>query len=345
MHVQFKPVLLITLTFLVLASSMSAAQSVTGDPADLEFEIINATTGQPGSIERLLLQYSSSSISPILDIEPRGSLFEVPAVPVLDRGKYIMTAWAQGVPYYWSLRGRDLLKSPVQLHVFDTKDGIEDVTIVGMNLLVRQTESLLQVEYLLQIDNAARPQVTLNGRPHVMLNLPRGLERATLSFGNGPDQEKVELTGLSGGMTALDIPLTTGRNKVQLVGSMAWQDGVEIPVSANVPIQDWSLMASPEHLNIQAFDLETDNSAQVSGYTRLKGPAVDADESFQFRIFDSPGAGAEEELFTQNGDELENNDDNSAKSDKEKDKGFPFVVLTPIFVVFLVIVMRKRRQS
>ncbi len=348
MLVQFKHILLVTLATTILASSLASAQSVKGDPVDLKFEIINATTDGPGSIERLQLQYSATHLSPVFDIQPTGSQFDVVAVPVQEIGKYILTAWSGGVPYYWSLRGRNLLESPVKLNIFATKTGLEDVAIEGLNLMIRKTESLLYLEYMLQVENSARPQVSLVGDPHLMINLPDGVEKATFIFGNGPDPEEMQLTGLSGGMVALPAPLTTGRNVMRLKTTLAWQEGRNIPVGANVEIQNWSLMATPENLDIQAFDLESSDGSEVRGYLRLKGPAVPADDPFSFRIASSATGGAEEDLFSQPSDDALDGGTKSTEPENGEDeegKGFPFVVLTPIFIVILVIVASKRRRS
>jgi len=338
--------MLLTVTaILVLGSATGWAQSIKGEPADLKFEVINATTGQPGTIERLLIQYSATSLSPILDIQPEGSTFDVMALPVLGRGKYIMTAWCQGVPYYWSLRGNNLLETPVRIHVFDTTTGVDEVALTGLNLLMRKTESLLEMEFMLQIENRARPQISLVGDPYLRLKLPREVKTATLIYGNGPDPQEKELTGLTGGMVALEAPLTSGRNIMRLKTTIAWTEGMEIPISANVPIEAWSLMVTPEGLDIQSFDLEPTDSSEIRGYSRYKGPALEADGSFSFRISSSPGAGAEEDLFTQSTDEVVKTESKPAEKEQEKDKGFPFVVLTPIFIVILVIIVSKRRRS
>ena len=49
------PVLVLVL--LVMFSLAAVAQSVQGDPTDLSFEIINATTGEPGTVERMTIEY------------------------------------------------------------------------------------------------------------------------------------------------------------------------------------------------------------------------------------------------------------------------------------------------
>jgi len=345
MQVRTKFMMTVMAAVLVLVSSTGLAQSIKGEPIDLKFEIINATDGTPGTIERLLLQYSSDRLSPILDIEPEGSTFDVTALPILDRGKYVMTAWSSGVPYYWSLRGRNLMEDPVKLHVFSTDTGIDDVAITGLNLLLRKTESLLEMEYMLQIENRARPQVTLVGGPYLQLALPSGIREATLVYGNGPDPDQMTLSDFSGGRVALKAPLTTGRNIMRIKASMAWQEGLDIPLGSNAPIEAWSLMVTPEGLDVQSFDLEPTDSSELRGYSRYKGLPLQADESFSFRIAGIPSGGAEEDLFTKTPDETAKEEPKTSEKAPEKDKGFPFVVLTPIFVVILAVVVRQRRRS
>ncbi len=336
---------LLALLLMVLGTGLVAAQSITGDPVDLEFEVINATTGQSGTISRLLMQYSSIRLEPIFDIEPSGSLFEVPGAPIKDRGKYIMTAWRQGVPYYWSLRGRDLKEKPVKLHVFDTASGLDDVTIVGLNLLMRKTQSLLEMEYLIQVENSARPQVSIVGEPRVSLILPAGARSATLSYGNGPEPEELEITSLPGGRAHLAVPLTTGRNPMRLKTTVEWSEGMTIAVGANVPIRSWSLMASPVNLDIQAFDLVPTDISGETGHLRYKGPEVAAEESFTFRMATLSGTGQEEELFTQNTDQEDKSTEESTNKEEDEDNGFPFVAFTPILIIIIVLAARRRRQS
>lgn len=345
MLVQFKHILLTAVILVISGSSAGMAQSIIGDPADLNFEVINATTGLPGTIERLTLQYSSAHLTEILDIEPNGSNFEVQAVPVQIIGKYVLTAWSGGVPYYRNLRGRILLESPVIIQVFDTRAGTDDIAIVGLNLLARKTDSLLHLEYMLQVHNSAQPPVSMIGAPHLMFHLPEGVENPTLIYGKGPDPLELKLKELSGGMFALQVPLTIGNNKMRIETTLNWREGLRIPIGSNVPIEAWSLMATPENLDIQAFDLVSVDEPEMPGYLRLKGPFVPAGESFSFRISSGKGGGAEENVFTQTENETEDPQPHSTETEKEKDKGFPFVVLTPIFVVILVIIVSRRRQS
>ncbi len=337
--------LLMAMCFTALVTLPVAAQSIFTTQENLQVEIINTTTGGPGTIDRLVLQYSSTRLEPVLDIRPTGSTFEIPDVPIQDIGKYVLTVWCQDVPYYWELRGKKLLAKPLQLHVFATAQDLTDVSIVGLDLLLRKTESLLELDYMLQVENSAQPQVTMLGEPQVMVALPDNARSATLTYGNGPEPEELKLSHLSGGKAKLAIPLTTGKNQIRLRTTVEWIDGMEIPISANVPIESWGLMATPVSLDIQAFDLEPIDAAGRGGNLQYRGPQVAADEVFVFRIATSQGAGEVEDLFTRKSTTESDSETPTPGKDEEGGRGFPFVVLTPILVVIIAAVARKRRRS
>ncbi len=336
--------LTVVLGLVFVLTGAAAAQSVVGDPEHLNFEVINVTSGTPGEIERLTLQYATGPLRPVFDVKPRGSVFPMDDVPVRRSGRYILTAYAQGVPYYWSLRGSDLLVDPVRLHIFDTVSGLDEVSIVGMDLLIRKTESLLELEYMLHVENLVRPQATVVGSPAVRLVLPADARSASVSYGNGPEKEELELTGLSGG-AELSVPLTTGRNPIRVKTTIPWSEGISLDVGANVPIRSWSLMATPSNLDIQAFDLVPADVAGLSDHVRFKGPQVAADKIFSFRMSSTAGAGEEEKLFTHDPSDESAETAEVAGEEKDESRGFPFVVLTPIFVVVIVLIVRRRRRK
>ncbi len=337
-------VILVVLT-MVFATGLATGQSVDTIPLDIDIEIINATTGEPGTIDKLVLQYSTLRLEPVFDLEPSGSRFMVPQTPVKDRGKYILTAWKDDVPYYWSLRGRNLKEKPLKLHIFDTASGLDDVAIVGLNLLIRKTQSMLELEYLIQVENTVRPQVSLVGEPSVSIALPSGVRNATLSYGNGPSLMEMEITNFSGDAALLTVPITTGRNPMRLKTTVTWSEGMTIPMSSNVPITQWSLIASPTNLDIQAFDLVSADIAGDSGHLHFKGPAIAAGESFSFLMTTLSGSSEEEDLFTQTTDTDQKNDHKSAKKEEDEDSSFPFVAFTPILIIIIVMAARRRRQS
>jgi len=219
------------------------------------------------------------------------------------------------------------------------------VTVAGMDILIRKTESLPELEYMLPVENSALPQVTILGEPTVLITLPDGARSASLTHGKGPTPQVLEIDRLSGGKASLSVPLYSGRNKLALKTTLEWSESMEIPVGANVPILAWGLLATPATLDIQAFDLESPDQDTSPSHIRLKGPSVAANEAFRFRLASTKGAGNEEDLFTAQTDEKAESTDDSVDLKVDEDKGFPFVVLTPIFVVILAAIARKRRRS
>ncbi|PID80962.1 hypothetical protein CSB20_04815 [bacterium DOLZORAL124_64_63] len=328
---------------LLLTATMAGGQSASGSPRDLTFEIVNATDQAPGRVERLQLEYQLGVLQPVFDIEPDGHRFTVPAVPVKDRGHYVVTAWHQGVPYYRSLRGRELLAGPVKLHVFDVITSLDQVAVSGLDLVMRQAGSLLDAEYMLQVENRARPQATVIPDPPLELTLPAAARSATLSYGNGPKPLTRALDIVSG-KARLDIPLTTGRNALRVKVQLEFTEGMELPVGAGVPIEAWGLLATPANLAIQGFGLETAGSQGGGSHLRFTGSPLDAGEDYRFRLSTtSASAGQEEDLFTQPAAPSEAP---PAQDNRETDggKGFLFVLPALILVAILAFVALKRRR-
>jgi hypothetical protein len=329
------------MTILLSGLAMTATgQSVQGDPADISFKIINATTGEAGTIDRLEIHYLTERPNPVLDVEPEGSSFTIPDVPIKDRGKYILTAWYQDVPYFWSIRGRQILDETLTLHVFDTSGDLAQVSMTGLNLLLRKGESVVDLEFMLKIDNAARPQVTVTGSPTVELDVPAGATGFEAHYTRGPSPIDVPVRSLGAGRVGLDVPLTSGQNQVRFTCKVPWQEGLDVPVGSNLPVDAWSLLATPENLDIRSFDLSPDRGQDLPGFLRFIGPSLEADPGFRFEVKSRIAAGQAEEVFTAEvpGDEDEDRD----AEEENDDGGFPFLVLVPIFVVLIIILARRR---
>lgn len=337
------------LLLLILLASLPGpertwAQSAQGDPADLTFKVVNATTGQPGSLDRLELQYSSHVLNPVLDIVPEGSEFTVPAVPVKEIGLYIITAWKDGVPYFWSLRGQKMLDGPVTLHVFDTSGDLDQVRLSGLNLLLRKGQSLVDLEYMLQVDNAARPQVTVVGSPVLELAVPDGADGFAAHYTRGPQPIAVDVSKTGTNRVGLTLPLTTGQNQIRLTFSAPWSEGMTVPVGASVPVDAWSLLATPENLDIQAGELEPDDSLDLPGHRRFIGPALEADRDFPIQVRGRVASGPAEDVFASEAPA----DAAAAPTGPEEEKGgssFPWPAGLAILTVLIVLAALRRRRS
>lgn len=333
-------------TILTLGSPLSdgaLAQSVQGSPEDLDFEIINATTGQPGTIEKLEIHYSTERLNPVLEIAPEGSKFTVPEVPIKDIGRYVITAWKDGVPYFWSIRGSQLLEGPVTLHVFDTIESLDDVTVTGLNLLVQVGESVVQLEYLIKLDNAARPQATVVGQPSLEINVPDEATGFSAHYTRGPEPTEIPVSKIGTSRLGLNVPLTTGQNQIRLVCSAPWREGMTLAVGANVPVQAWSLLASPENLDIQAMELEPDHSQDLPGYLRFRGPTLESGRKFDITVRGRVPAGPEEDVFQAEAP-AEREAQEKAAAEEKGGNSFPLSLTVPIMVVLIIIIVRRRRS-
>ena len=319
------------------------AQTTEGHPQDLEIEIINATTGEPGTVDRLIIEYISARRNNVADFEPEGSTFVARGVPVITQGKYIVTVWKDGVPYWWSKRGRELIDGPVVLHVFDTVTSLEGISFSGLNLVVRRQESILRLEYMLQVANEAHPQVTANGYQSTFeIALPRGASEIEASYTRGPDPTpiKVDYSGENGG---LSVPLTPGQNQIRLEAVVPWTDGMEIPVGSNLPINSWSVLASPIWLEVGSTDIEENDSEQVQGFRRFAGFPLKAGETVTLLLNSGEQeAGPEEELFTK---EAPAEKDAATGADADAKDGGSQLPLILMGIVIIVIVVAVRRRK
>ena len=284
MYRPVAPVLLFCLLMAAAFPNLAAAQSAQGNPEDLEFVILNVTTGEPGTIDRLEIHYSTQRLNPVLDIEPVGSEFTVPSVPIKDIGKYVITAWAEGVPYFWSIRGQQIIDGPITLHVFGTTNNLADVKISGLNLLLRKGESLVNLEYMLKVENSARPQVTVVGIPTLELLVPEGASEFHANYTRGPEPIDIPVSRIGTKKIGLEVPLTTGQNQIRVVCSVPWAEGLVVPVGSSLEVEAWSLLATPENLSIRSTELEPDHSQAIPGYLRFRGPFLEAEREFRIEV-------------------------------------------------------------
>lgn len=330
---------------LVLAAAApGSAQTATGEPHDLVFEIINATTGESGSVDRMAIDYIKTRRNNIVDFEPSGSVFTAKAVPVRDAGKYIITVWYQGVPYWWEKRGRDLTAGPVTLNVFDVSGSLEGVSFSGLNLVLRRQESLVRLEYMLQVLNTAKPQVTvLGGRQTFELALPRGVSEIEASYTRGPDATPVTVHASGTGSGVL-VPLTPGVNQIRIQAIVPWSEGLEIPVRSDIPISAWSVLASPEWMEVSSTDMEENDSEQVPGFRRFAGFPLEADESITIRLNSGRQvADSEQELFTKDAPAEEEAGGREKLADKKGGMQLPLIFVGVLIIVIIVAAARRRK--
>jgi hypothetical protein len=333
---------------LLLAGTLPAlAQTEAGRPRDLEFVIINATTGEGGTVDRMTIDYVTTRRNNVADFQPPDTTFTEPDVPIVEGGKYIITVWRHGVPYWWSKRGRELVAGPITLHVFDAVSNLDGVSISGLNLVIRRQESLLHLEYMLQIDNLAKPQVTVVGSPATFeLALPGGASEIEASYTRGPDPVPIDVDS-PGTHSGLSVPLTPGQNLIRIEAVVPWSEGLEIPVGSDLPVTKWSILASPEWLEVGSTDIEENSIEKVSGFRRFVGFPLESGEMVNLRLTSGEHeAGPEEDLFAKDAPaETEDDGATGATDAAEKDGGKPLPLILLFVVIIVIIVAVRRRRS
>ncbi|MFT5231991.1 MAG: hypothetical protein ACI9UK_000329 [Candidatus Krumholzibacteriia bacterium] len=342
-----KLVILVLVISINLVAAAAIAQTAQGTPSDLQFEVINATTGQPTSIERMTIDYVRERRNGIIDFEPVGSTFIAPAVPIVDGGEYLVTVWYQGIPYWWSERGHQLLDQNNVLHVFETTQDLTDVVIEGMNIVLRQESDLLKIEMMLTVQNTQSPQVTVyNPSGTFELKIPSAADHIVANYSRGPGPTPIEVNR---GNARLELmaPLTPGLNSIRIEASVPWQDGMTLPVASDIAIQSWSVLTSPTWLVILSNDMHQETSSNLPGYTRWTGSQLDSGRQLDLRLTAGPnGPGEAEDLFTEAIDDALAKEGERGEEVEEKEGGSSLpLVFGGAMIIILGVVAFRRKMS
>lgn len=333
------------LLVLGLCDLPAVAQTNQGEPTDLKFEIVNATTGEPGTVDRMTIDYVSARRNGIIDFEPAGSSFIAPAVPIKDGAQYIVGVWYQGVPYWWSMRGRELTSKTTTLHVFETTNELRDVAITGLNLVIRRQETLLRLEYMLQVSNTVSPQKTIADRVATFeLDFPPEATNIEATYRRGPDPTPFPADTRGSKRLSLAVPLTPGQNQIRIEAVLPWQEGMELPMGSDLDIASWSILASPEWLEVRATGLESGGGEKLPGFNRMSGPALEAGRHFPLQLSSGEHAATEAtDLFTQDSPAASGATDGSG-ADDGAGGGFSLPLLLAGVLIAIVVVAAIRRR-
>lgn len=326
-----------------LAASGVLAQSAEGDPTDITFEIVNATTGEPGKVSRLTIEYMNVRPNKIADQQPSGPSFTAQSIPLINGGTYIVTVWADGVPYWWSKKGRDLKNSPVTLHVFDTTSNSDGLALSGLDVVIKGDGSVLNVEYMIQITNEISPQVTVNGSGSVFaLALPMGATEIEAVYMRGPAPMPVDIDQ-RGSMVGLSLPVTPGNLQVRLTAMVPFEDGMGYEIGGNIPIRAWALLTAPATLQVDAMGLEENTHEAIPGYRRFSGDALDAGDTFDMRLSMVSGGGPEVDIFTGEAP-VEATAADDQTEEESKPNYLPLILLGGLMIVILAGAARRRKK-
>lgn len=320
------------------------ARAQDGHPVDLSFRCIDASVDLPSTPERFVIQAQDLTLTELADIRPAGPEFTVNSVPIRADARYLLTATAGGVPYFWEMGGAELAAGPVTLHVFATSEDLAGVRVTGMNVLATRQESLLNLEIVLQVLNEARPQVTVLGDPTFAVSVPAGTSNIQAHYLRGPEPIAVA-TDLVGTRLGLKAPLTSGSNQIRIQAAVPWREGLELPVGCSLPVDAWSLLTTPAYLEVRAFDLEMDRDQAVPGFGRYVGPPLETDRDLVVVLGAGTGQGEQGDVFTRPAGDAADTAAAAPTTAPARRQGLPLAVPLGLLVVVIVVVVVRRRRK
>jgi hypothetical protein len=196
---------------------------------------------------------------------------------------------------------------------------------------------------MIQVDNLATPQVTLQGSTSTFeLALPNGVTDIEAVYTRGPEPTPVSVQA-SGRRSGLSLPLTPGQNMIRLEAVVPWAEGMVIPVGSDLAVSNWSVLASPERLEIGSTDMEENDSEAVPGFRRFTGFPLEAGKTVNLRLNSgAQAAGPEEDLFTQDAPADQEEAGGSGQPGKGGGISLPLIFVGVLLILIIVAAVRRR---
>ncbi len=127
----------------------------------LRATIVNGTTGEPGSGEKVTLFKLSSGMEPIKTAEGVSGKFVLENIEIAGEAPYLLQVTSGGVNYNQRVSFGRGYEAKASFIVYDTTDEWEDVTITTARYLLRRDDQRLRVDKLFVVENTTSPPRTL----------------------------------------------------------------------------------------------------------------------------------------------------------------------------------------
>ena len=244
-------------------------------PTSVTVNVVDGPSGQPVRAERVLVREPGAVTTTVAEHGDVDGSVTFPDLMLLNFKPYIVTAWVQGVAYHAEQTGQAFRDGKtLTVYAFPQTDDVAGIVVVGMNVIVRERQNGLGLEWVLQLDNRTRPQRTVPAAAlPLRLSLPAGLQGVAVEVGRGPDPLSATLQDTDGGLKGVAVDLPPGPARVTVRGFVT-AARVDLTVAVNLPVEAWSLLAWPALLEVRSFDLERDTSHSGTEFARWRGPTL-----------------------------------------------------------------------
>jgi hypothetical protein len=310
---------------------------------DVIIKVVNGTTGEPGHAQTVSLTPARGEGRALDTASDVTGTVTFRGLEISPFQQYLAEAVAEGVPYYAPASGRKLADT-LTVYVFSTTTELAGVRVTGMNLVARRVGDLLELEYLWTLNNEARPQQTVMPEPATLeLAWPQGSEPPQAEVISRPQSaELATVPGRGGQWIGLVAPLPPGSTQLRVTGRIEYPGNAQVPVGANLAVQDWSLLVFPTDLGVTGPALADVTPTKAGDYSRLPGVplAAGAASLLDFSGGTVPGAG---ELRAEGG-EAAPGQEVPVEEPLEKTRSLSLIwVLIFVVLVVLYFLLRRRR--
>jgi hypothetical protein len=213
-----------------------------------------------------------------------------------------------------------------------------------MNFIVRLTESDLQLEYLWTLTNEVSPQQTIVPDP-ITLELAIPDNAADLKVENLSRPEPADMpirAGSRGGWAGVAVPFPPGQTRLRMTARLPYSGQARIPVSANLALEQWSVLAFPPDLKVEGEGLAQVKTEDQSEYQRFRGPILAAGASLMLNISGGTGPRITSTAPAQVDSETGVEEEHGATSESRSFQ-VPWVVIFLVLVIVYVILRLRRR--
>ncbi len=258
---------------------------------DVVIKIVNGTTREPGQAEKVVIYRRGTMARPLHEADDVSGEVNFGILPLVRHARYIVEVTAGGVPYYAEASGQDLENEPVTVYVFSPTTDLAGLRATGMNLVIHLGESALQLEYLFTVVNESRPQQTVVPQPaSLQLALAPGTSLGRVESLRGPQSIAVSsVPGSEEDRIGLALALTPGNNRLRITGTVPYRGNLELPVGANIPITEWSVLTFPADIEVRGPGLEPVPTDLDADFQRHRGPALAAGETIVLSLTGGSG--------------------------------------------------------
>jgi len=324
---------------LVVPTPPAQGQDLAGRvPSDVTIRVVNGTTSEPGRAEKVELFSLAATWQEEEAAADVSGEVTFPGILVSAQGQYLVKVTADGVPYFGQVDGSQLSGQPLTVQVYSPTAELAGVHLGGLNVVVRQGEGTLTLEYMLTVENTGTPLRTVVPDPvSLRLALPPGAGDFQAQVMRGPEPFACEVTGPTGpGWVGLAVALPPGPTPLRLTAKVPYPGRLYLPVGANIPLNKWSILSFPADLEVRGNGLEPAPMAEETTFQRNRGPSLAANQVFSLEISGGAGPIIESVPETPAGEAAADTTSQVAESADDGWPVWPIPVLVLLAVLFLI---------